>query len=138
MLIIGILSATAMPKLGDALMFYRAKSAALRIKADLRYARETARTGNANETVSFNLANSQYSLSSAKNLSRSGAAYSVDLDRDPYQSVLTLADFNGSTDVTFNAFGIPDNGGQVIVETFGYAFIVDLNAETGKATVTLE
>lgn len=135
-LIIGIMSAAAMPKLTDALMFYRAKAAAMRIQADLKYARETARTNNADETVSFNVSNDQYSLSSARNVDRPSQAYTVDIGGTVYRATIVSADFSSSTDVTFNAYGMPDSGGLVTVAAGESVFVVELDADSGKATVT--
>ena len=53
----------------------------------------------------------------------------------PAGITITSADFNGNPQVTFNAYGVPDQGGQITVQSGSYQKTVALDANTGRTTI---
>ena len=133
--IMGVLAAMAAPRYASSLAIYHAEAAAQRIKADLALAAGSARTTGSSHTVSFDPAGSQYTLSGIDGGNQAGDAYTVVLSEDPYAATLVSAEFEGAGEVTFNGFGLPDKGGQVVVEADGIQKTVTLDVSTGEAAV---
>ncbi len=136
MLIVGIMGAIAAPKFHDSLSYHRANSAAMRIVADLKLAREYAKSTSADQTVTFSLGTDSYSITPGlTDLDRSSQPYEVTVSDAPFQASLISANFGGTATVTFNGFGAPDDGGQVVVQVGSHQVTVLLNVETGEATI---
>jgi len=137
MLILGILVAVAAPRVADSVSYYRLENAAARIRADLELACRQALTTCSPCAVSFNVSSSRYTLASMQSLDHPSEVYEVDLSRHPYSVELTSAQFAGpeDADVQFNAWGMPDSGGQVVVETGGKSKTVVVSAESGLASI---
>lgn len=133
--LIGIFAAVATPRFGDRLSYHRASSAADRIAADFALARRQAKSTGSDETISFDLPNHRYTLSSVASLEHPGSVYTVNLDKFPYECTIFAVKFGANTTVTFNAFGLPDNGGKVAVRSGSEQRIVVLDAGSGKAMV---
>ena len=68
-------------------------------------------------------------------LDRPSQPYDVDVSDAPFEASLFSANFGGTATVTFNGFGAPDDGGQVVVQVGGHQVTVLLNVETGEATI---
>jgi Tfp pilus assembly protein FimT len=134
-LIIGILSAIVVPRFLESVDMFRAEAAATRIAADLRFARRIARSSTSEETITFDTPRHKYAFSSAKDLDHPSQIRTVDLSRTPYRVQLVAADFNGSAQVTFNAYGVPTHGGQVTVQSGSHTRTVVLDDGTGRATI---
>jgi len=136
-LIIGIMAATAAPRFARSLSYYRAESAAKRIKADLGLARKHAMSTSSMQTVSFTVASDCYSLDGVSDLDHGSPVYEIDLSRSPYTVTVVSAEFDDAedADVEFNGYGVPDSGGTVVVETGGFQRTIVLDPETGKASI---
>ena len=132
-LIIGIMTAAAVPEFGDSLQFNRVESAASRIAADLQMARNRARMASADQVVDFDAAAASYTMPGLPDLDHPGQDYTVNLAGSPYNVLLTYVDFNGVDLVTFNGSGIPDSAGEIDVESGGYLKTVVLDA-SGRVT----
>jgi len=135
MAIFAIIVAIAAPRYGQAVARQRAEMAAKRIAADLSLARDRARIGGAQRTVTFTPATDQYQISDTQGLKNASADYIVDLAGTPYQLDLVSADFGGDTIVVFDGYGVPDSGGTVTVQIGAFLKTVVLDAQTGRATV---
>lgn len=134
MAIIGSLAAIAVPRFTDSVLHYRVEAAARRIAIDLNYARRHARYANASQTVTFDVVSDSYELLGVQDLDRPTQSYVVTLSKNPHEAKILSADFGGSQDVIFDIYGIPDNGGQVLVAVGRWQKVVTLDAETGEAT----
>lgn len=134
-LVIGILAATAAPRIGARISYHRAESTAERIAADFNLARSHAKAQGADETVSFDVANHRYTLSSVPSNVNPAEVYTVEINRFPYDCTFLSINFGGATTVTFNPFGLPDNGGKIVVKSGEEQRIVSLDAGSGKAAV---
>jgi prepilin-type N-terminal cleavage/methylation domain-containing protein len=133
--IMGIVAAIATPKFGGSLGIYRADSAAKRIQADLKLARQAAMSESSVKTVTFIPLSDSYAIAGVDHPDHPGQAYSVDLTDHPYDSAITTALFGTGLVVQFDRFGVPDFGGSVMVQSGTATQTVTLNADTGKASV---
>jgi len=133
--IAAILAAMALPRYAGALSRYHAEAAARRIAADLALARDRARTYGAQRSVTFNPAAEQYQIPGLRDLKSSSGDYVVNLADRPYRADLVSADFGGDATVVFDGYGVPDGGGQVVVQVGEYQKTVVLDPNTGKAAV---
>lgn len=133
--IIGVVAAIAAPRYANALCRYRAEMAARRIAADLEAARAWAKRTSASQAVTFNTGAEKYELVGREDPDHAGAPYEVVLGKAPYHADLSGALFGGGATVTFNGFGMPDNGGDVDVQVGDHARTVRVDPDTGKITI---
>ena len=66
---------------------------------------------------------------------RVGETYTVRLNASPYAVSLASADFGGDERVVFNAYGLPDTGGTITVQSGNSQHTVTLDPDSGKASV---
>jgi len=135
--IIGIVSAIAVPRYANALAHHRVDAAARRIVVDLSLAQRQARISSTSQAVEFEVGvgESAYRLSGMPHLDRSGEEYAVLLYQEPYHATIVSADFGGNKEIVFDGFGVPDSGGVVIVQVGNYQKTITVDAETGQASV---
>jgi hypothetical protein len=130
-----VVAAIAIPRYFAAAANYRAKVAAYRIAADMAMARSKARACGASQSVVFTVAFNEYSVPGLSHLDRGDGGYKVSLADEPYKAELVSASFGGSSQATFNGYGIPLSGGSVTVKVGSMQKTVVLDAATGEATV---
>ncbi len=133
--IIAITAAIAVPRYVSSINFYRTDLAAKRIATDLAMARDNAWTTGAQRTATFDAAANTYSMPGIRSLERSTADFAVDLSGRPYYCDLVSVNFQGRTSVTFDAYGLPNRGGQVVVRSGQFQKTIVLNPYTGNATI---
>ena len=133
--ILGTLAAVAVPRFASAQLRYKADVAAKRIAADLALARNQAIAASADRQVVFDTANQQYQLTGIDDPDNPAATYTVTLDGQDLDATLTSADFNSTTTVTFDGFGRPTAGGNVVITRGGFAKQINVNPETGRITI---
>lgn len=133
--VIGVIGAIAVPRYSGAVNSHRASAAARRIVADLEYARTTAVSMSASQSVVFEPAINRYRLPGVAAFDAVAAEYGVHLDTAPYRVDLVSADFGSGQIVSFDGYGQPDLGGTVIVEAGGFRLTVDLDGDSGRATI---
>jgi type II secretory pathway pseudopilin PulG len=132
--IVAIFTAMAAPRYGRACGRYRADLAARRIMADLRLAQSSAKAASSSRTVSFSMATDQYQLSNVPALDGASANYTVVLSAPPYEADLTNVSFSDSQ-VTFDGWGLPDQGGTVVLSTGAEQRTVVVEAVTGRISL---
>jgi len=135
MVIVGAVSAIAIPRYANSYARYRVESAARRIAVDLAYARSEAEATSTQKTVVFNLAQHDYTIPGVTPLKGGAGVYTVELADEPYQCTITAAGFGGPAIAQFDGYGVPLNGGSVSIMAGGLTKIVNLDADTGEATV---
>ena len=133
--IMGVIVAIAMPRYANSLASYRATLAARRIAADLALARQTAWATGASRVATFTQASSRYQLVGASSLERTTAPYVVDLAAGPYCATLQAVSLGGATSITFDGYGFPDRGGQIVVQSGSSRKTVVIDPATGNATL---
>ena len=132
--IMGIIFALAAPRYGSAICRFQVDTASKRLIRDLTTARERARAQGANQTVSFTVASDTYTVAGMTGLDGS-ENYTVNVSGEPYNASLVSAGFGGQSSVVFNGYGVPTNGGTVVLESGGYTKTVTVDAETGRASL---
>ena len=133
--IITVLAGIAVPRYAAAQQNFRADAAAQRLVADLAMARLRARSQSNSQTVVFNLASSQYQMPGVQDLKNPANTYTVLLSGVPYQAKLVSVDFGGTSQATFDGYGMPNCGGTVVISAGGVQRTVVLDANSGKANV---
>jgi prepilin-type N-terminal cleavage/methylation domain-containing protein len=133
--IAGTLAALAAPRYLAALHRYRVDAAARRIAADVALAQTRARASGAARAIAFDPANSTYRLAGESDLNRTGAAYVVELGRDPYHVSIGTVDFGGGATLSFNGFGVPASHGLVQVRCGSERRSVTVQAVTGATAI---
>jgi hypothetical protein len=68
-------------------------------------------------------------------LDNRAGGYTVDLSAGPYSLTGFTAKFGTRTQITFDQYGTPDNGGTVSVAVGTTSKTVTLDAATGKLTI---
>jgi len=130
LMILAIITAIALPLTADSLSRYRAHAAARQLSADLRFAQKHARSTGAREVIRFEASENRYSLSSAQPRKADGL-YSIDIAAAPYFCQIASAQFGAGSDLTFDAYGFPTNGGTVSITCGGTSYQVQVIAESG-------
>ena len=135
MMVIGIMTAVALPRYSNALARYRADATARRIVADLNLARAQAKSTSAPQSVVFDLTNNNYQLPGVTTLDRRSTNYLVNLSGEPYYSTLSSVNFNSTTQVTFNIFGEADNSGTIVITAGDATKTITFDATNFSATI---
>jgi type II secretion system protein H len=134
MVIVGIISAIAVPRYAQALQRYRTQAAANRLAADLELARERARASSA--PVTFELIDStRYRILNFTDLDDGGTHYTVDLADEPYHASILASKLGEDSQIIFNGWGVPDSAGAVTVGAGKDTITVTLAAESGEVVV---
>jgi Tfp pilus assembly protein FimT len=137
-LIIGILAAVAAPKYADSVAWYQVDAAAKRLAADLRYARQHARSSGSSQSVDFNPGGNTYALPGMHDVDHPSQAFTVDMTDTEYPASLAAVSFGGdgtATTVVFDMYGRPDAGGSVVVEVGGKQRTVVVDGVSGAVSV---
>ena len=134
LLLISILTVVAAPKWTASLQQLRVSNAANRIVADLARAQSAAYSSSASKTITFTVSSSQYTVSGTTSLNLGAAPYVVDLTVDPFKSTLVSVWGQTSTQtLTFNGFGLPGRGGNIVVSCGGLQKTIVVDANSGSA-----
>jgi len=133
MVIIGILSAIAVPRYAGFVANQQLEGAARRLTADLSLAQRQARRSSASQTVVFDVANSKYQLVGMKHPDHASQPFEVCLKDEPYRARIVSASFGGDATLVFNGFGAPDTAGTVVIAVGAYQKTINVVLETGRA-----
>jgi prepilin-type N-terminal cleavage/methylation domain-containing protein len=116
LVLIAMFSMLAFPRYSNFVSRQRLEAAARRIGTDLAQAQRHAKQSGAPVTVRFEISNSQYRFVGLPDPDHPSREYSVAMNDEPYVATLVSADFGGSTDLIFDAYGTPQQGGSVVVK----------------------
>ena len=136
--ILAIAAAIVVPAFSSSSL--QAVSAARMIASDLQYAQNVAITSQGPVTVTFDPAGNSYSLSNASGLlihPMNKDAYSIDFDSQSGfgQLGIVSASFGGTSAVTFDELGAPDDPGSVAVQAGASVYVINVAGITGRVTV---
>jgi type II secretory pathway pseudopilin PulG len=132
--ILGVLASAAVPKFLSSLGHHRAKAAAARIAADLTFARQLAMSKSQDIAVQFTTVSNEYVLEGVEHPDHTGESYLVRIGESPYESELVSADLGDDERIVFNAFGLPESGGKITVQSGRWRETVTIDPDTGKAS----
>lgn len=139
--ILAIAAMTAIPMMSSA-GSVQVRSVSNMIAADLEYAKSLAITKGQDFTVVFDTGGDSYRIedqsgSTIAHPVKKGFDYVIDLqDEGLDKADIAGADFAGTSEVTFDYLGSPDNGGTVSVQGGGRTVTISVEAVTGYITVT--
>ena len=133
--IVAVVAAIAVPRYGRASARYRLDLAARRVAADLRMAQSYARAASSPSTVHYTPATNEYRLLNVVSFDGASGNYAVFLAREPYRVTLSLADFGGNSQVTFDGWGRCDYGGTVVVKLGAQQRSVTVDSETAQVNI---
>lgn len=134
-LIIGIVSALALPRMRLSLQHFETENAARRLARDIERAQQAARNQSRSITINLDPATTSYTIPLLDDPDRPETTVAVQL-RSLYPHVsLSTADFNG-TPLRFDGYGLPNKGGQIdLTVSSGARTRVLINANTGAVEV---
>jgi prepilin-type N-terminal cleavage/methylation domain-containing protein len=134
--IVALIAGLAAPRYAAAADRYRMKAAAYRLAKDMEMARTAARC----ESLSINVAYTTGAGGGYQITHMTPAfgtdPYTVDLSVDPYNVILTDADFGGFTTVKYDAFGVGP-AGDVTLQSTRMVAKVHIPDQPGPATVAI-
>jgi len=126
-------TAIVWPRYGRAVASYRADSAARRVAQDLKLASTFARQRSQSRLVTFNATG--YYITGLRPLDGVGIQYVVNLSQEPYRCTLRGVDFAGTTQVSFDGYGVPVTAGVVRLQSGSTLRTVIMDA-AGNTTIT--
>lgn len=133
--ILTVVAGLAIPRYGQAMIVYRADSAAHVIRQDLELARDRARSLSQSVTVEFDLDDSTLTIDDLPDRNDPDRDHIRDLAAEPYKVWFSACDFGGDPEVVFNGFGIPDSGGTLRLRCGAESRTIRLDSQSGKARV---
>lgn len=130
--IITTLATIAAPRYGAALARYRTDAAARRIVEDLAFGRATAKSTSRSIVLDFDLKANGYDIEGVPGQ----GDIEVELGVAPYHAQLVSISFGGIKKwVRFDGYGVPDDGGTIVIAGGGVTKTIVLDVDSGKATV---
>lgn len=133
--VIAVAAAVGIPRYTNSLCRYRAEVAARRVAADISLARNRARVNGASQAMPFTVGTSSYAITGMAGLDNPSSAYTVSLSAKPYEASLVSASFGGTATLTFDGYGSPAAGGQVVVRAGTFSKTIVVDGATGEAKV---
>lgn len=133
--LVGVVAAIAAPRYASAISRFNADTTARRVCRDLTLARAAAFAGGTPQSVIFDTVGNQYTVGSLSHPDHPGAAYVVRLDEMSSPAQLVTVDFAGSSVCSFDAFGLPTNGGTVVLKVGGAQRAIMVDGATGRIGV---
>ncbi|MBU0718702.1 MAG: hypothetical protein KJ749_10675, partial [Planctomycetes bacterium] len=107
-----------------------------RVIADFALAQRHARLSGVDQTVNFKATLDAYALVGMPHLDHPSRDYTVDLFAEPYLADVVSVDFGGDQIITFDAYGVPDSGGSVVIQIGNSWKSISVDEVTGKASAT--
>lgn len=129
--IISVAAAIAAPRYSGAVSRYRSRLAAQRLAADLDWARAHARATSSEVAIDF--AGTGYTIEALAALDDDGV-YRVDLAQPPYR-VAVKHSVTLPQRLTFNAYGVPNGSGIILVQSGQHGHTVVIDATSNVARV---
>ncbi|MGH7243447.1 MAG: pilus assembly FimT family protein [Phycisphaerales bacterium] len=133
--ILTIMASVAAPKYASAVARYRLDSAATRITADIEQTRAMARASGSTQILSFVPSSSSYSIVGYRVGTSRSSDYTVKLNQPPYSVTLESASFAGSKDLQFGGFGLPADGGVIVVRSGSNTRTITIDSASGAAVI---
>lgn len=141
LVIIGVATAIAVPRISNSIQRNRLNAAARRIAADLNMVQARANITSSTLTVTFTFASSSYQISGITDFDRPLASYNVNLAAEPYGVALLSTGFGGSlqtsgtSQVSFGGFGLPSSGGNITIGLGSATAVIAVDPSSGRALV---
>ncbi|UCE60101.1 MAG: hypothetical protein JSU63_21985 [Phycisphaerales bacterium] len=131
LVIIGTLTAIAVPRYANFLARQQLDAAVRRVNADLAYAQRRAKTLSQSQTVTFAVDLDNYKIQGMPDPDRSNKLHKVELGKDPYNAEIVSADLGGDAEIVFDGFGVPDSAGTIIVQVNNRQTTITIGLDSG-------
>jgi len=135
-IILAIVAAIAAPRYANAMALQRVEAAAQRVANDLALAQRRAKFSSASQTLTFDVDGDSYAVAGMPDPDHPGQTYTVSLSGEPYEAIIDSVDFAGAALVTFDGYGVPDNGGTIVVQSGTRQKTITVDGVTGRATIS--
>ncbi len=136
LIIVGLLSAIAVPRFAGAMQSGNADLAARKLAADLRLAQARAIQTQQQQSVVFSKDGLSYTLSGVTDPDHPSRSYVVLLNQPPYTNTLIAGvDLNGEQILTFDRFGSPSAPGTIVLATGKRTRTVRIGAGAGRISL---
>ena len=133
--LIGVCASIALPRYMGSMQHYEIDLAAQRIVNDLALAQSRANNTSTSVTMTFNAASSSYQIIGLPDFDRPATTYAVNLANNPYYVTLTSANFGGASQIVFNGYGIPTQGGTIVITVGTLQHTITVDASSGRAVI---
>lgn len=139
LVIVGVVSAIAVPRFGASNQVQRATAAARRLAADLALVQSQANLTSTTQTVSFTVGTGRYTVLGMTDLKTGAGNYTVDLGEHPFDAIVSTVTLGGTTStsglatISFNGFGSPSVGGTLTIGARSASRVVVVDGASGKA-----
>ncbi|MBT8486968.1 MAG: prepilin-type N-terminal cleavage/methylation domain-containing protein [Phycisphaerales bacterium] len=138
LLIASTLFAIAAPRYVVSLERFRAESAARRVVGDLEATRKRARATGVAKQIAFDLTKDAYTVQGitvAQNVTvkLADAPYLAGLDSAVCDNPIDASD--AATDIVFDAYGVPDSAGTIVIRAGGITETVVVDPYSGRSTI---
>jgi type IV fimbrial biogenesis protein FimT len=133
--LIGISAAIALPRYVDSIQHYRLDLAAQRIVADLILAQSRANNSSTSVTLAFTIASNSYQIIGLPGFDAPATTYTVNLGGGPYRVTLVSATFGAGSQVVFDGYGTPNQGGTIVVSLGIEQHTITVDGTSGMAVI---
>lgn len=133
--IVGAMASIALPRFNNSLDRTRIDAAARQIMLDMTLAQRQARTSNLNQTVKFFTTSDKYMRLNVPDSKRPTYDYEVMLRNEPYLVNLSSASFGIDSDIIFDIYGVPDDGGTIVITNDTQSRTITVDADSGQASL---
>ena len=136
LLLMATMAVVAVPRWTASLQKLRVSNAANRIVADFARVQSAAYNSSSTKTMTFTIDSSQYTVAGVQSLNNNAGPYIVTLSADPFQCrLVSVWGLTGNQSMTFNGYGVPNRGGNIIVAAGSYQKTIVVDAASGTAVV---
>ena len=129
-----MLAGVAVPRYANMVANRRAEAVVRRVIADFALAQRYAKLTGATARASWSADLDRCVFVGIPHPDHSGQDYSLDLSTEPYLADVIQADFGGDQVITFDAYGVPDSGGSVVIQIGNSWKSISVDEVTGKAS----
>lgn len=132
--IVATFALVAIPRLGKASARERVRAAAHLLAAEIESVRARAKADSAGRRVVIILGSGSVTIAPANTFAV--IEREIDFSAEPYTTRFARVDLGGDALIDFNAEGVPDSAGTVQLESAGWCVTVQIDGDTGRASVS--
>jgi type IV fimbrial biogenesis protein FimT len=133
--LIGISAAIALPRYVDSIQHYQLDLAARRIVADLTLAQSRANNSSTSVTLAFTAVSNSYQIIGLPGFDAPATTYTVNLAGDPYRVKLVSATFGAGSQIVFDGYGTPNQGGTIVLSLGIEQHTITVDGTSGMAVI---
>ena len=136
LVLISVMAAIALPRFGGAQAHMTGLSAARRIVAEIEWIRSEAMRLQETKLIWFRTALNKIDMSELEDPNHPGKSYVIELAQEMPGVKLISASFGDEPNkLRFDAWGVPEDGGDVVIGVGNETWTINVDADTGRATI---